>query len=80
MSLPDTNGLALAVELRAELGARCPPLLAYSAHAMTRDIQAATRGGFADHLVKPATVQTVLAAIDRFLEPAQPVLAMARRD
>ncbi|MGA0609709.1 MHYT domain-containing protein [Caldimonas sp. KR1-144] len=72
MMLPDMHGSELAQQLRAVLGAACPPLIAFSANAMPADIAAARAAGFADYLVKPATTQALLATIDRALAHAAP--------
>lgn len=68
MNLPDIHGLQLAARLRAALGPQCPPLVAYSANAMSIDIDAARAGGFSDYLVKPAPARALLGLIDRYLE------------
>ncbi|MET0386230.1 MAG: response regulator, partial [Polyangiales bacterium] len=65
IGLPVMDGYELAEQLRAELGKRCPVLIAVTGYGQERDRQRSMEAGFALHLVKPVQLTGVLEALGR---------------
>lgn len=55
IGLPDMEGYEVARRVRAELGARCPTLIAVTGWGQESDRQKAMEAGFDRHLVKPVS-------------------------
>ncbi|MEC7521329.1 MAG: response regulator [Myxococcota bacterium] len=55
IGLPDMEGYEVAARVRAELGARCPTLIAVTGWGQESDRQRAMEAGFDRHLVKPVS-------------------------
>jgi signal transduction histidine kinase len=53
IGLPDMDGYEVAARARAELGAKCPPLIAVTGWGQDSDRRRALEGGFSKHLIKP---------------------------
>jgi PAS domain S-box-containing protein len=70
MRLPDTDGLTLFRDLRAQAETAAIPCVALSANALPSDIAAARNAGFADYLTKPLAAAELLRCIDAALAPA----------
>ena len=64
LGLPDGSGLDLMRELRARYGLQG---IALSGYGMRDDVRQSHEAGFAEHLLKPVTFQTLQAAIERVL-------------
>jgi CheY-like chemotaxis protein len=67
MMLPDMHGCDIARALTERLGAACPPMVAFSANALSNDIAEAMKAGFRSYLIKPAATHQVLAIVDEVL-------------
>ncbi|MBA3820993.1 MAG: response regulator, partial [Deltaproteobacteria bacterium] len=63
LGLPDIDGYEVARAVRAQLGDRCPRLIAVSGFGQARDRERARAAGFDTHLVKPTPVAQLLEAI-----------------
>jgi PAS domain S-box-containing protein len=66
LGLPTMDGYALAMELRARLGAGAPTLIALSGYNQPQDRRRSHDAGFATHLVKPIDVDDLVAALNKF--------------
>jgi len=55
VQLPGMDGLTLARRLKVEPRTAAIPIIALSAHAMTRDIELARAAGCGDYITKPIT-------------------------
>ncbi len=55
IQLPGMDGLSLMRQLKAEPATADIPIVALSAHAMTRDIDLARQAGCVDYITKPIT-------------------------
>ena len=65
--LPDTDGLTLCREARADPHLRQLPIIAVSAQALPADLEQGRAAGFDAYLTKPLQLVLVLDAIDRAL-------------
>lgn len=63
IGLPDTDGYALAKQLHAIAGLIATPLVAVTGYGQPADIARSTAAGFASHLVKPLSLETLRATI-----------------
>jgi signal transduction histidine kinase len=63
IGLPDLDGYDVARALRTDAALRSTRLIALSGYAQPEDLQRAAEAGFDRHISKPASVDTVLAAI-----------------
>ena len=63
LGLPGIDGLALAHELRVQCPDLCTRLIALTGYGHASDMQRTKEAGFHAHLVKPATVVSILAAL-----------------
>ena len=55
IGLPDIEGYEVAVRVRAELGSRCPTLIAVTGWGQESDRRRALEAGFDQHLIKPVS-------------------------
>lgn len=67
IQLPGRDGFMLHRDLRRHLGARCPKIVALTAHAMQGDRDRAMEAGFDGYITKPITVQTFCKDVEAFL-------------
>jgi CheY-like chemotaxis protein len=63
IGLPVMDGYELAEQMRKELGARCPALIAITGYGQEKDRARSAAAGFALHLVKPVQLEAVLDAV-----------------
>jgi CheY-like chemotaxis protein len=70
LSLPKLDGLAVVQRLRAAPETCGIPVIALTAHAMRGDSEKALAAGCDDYVPKPIDVDRLLAAINRWLRPA----------
>jgi len=55
VGLPGMDGLTLTRRLKADAATAAIPIIALSAHAMTRDLEMAREAGCVDYITKPIT-------------------------
>jgi CheY-like chemotaxis protein len=67
MRLPDTDGLTLLRELRAQPETSHIPCVALSASALPEDVAQARQQGFVDYWTKPLDAAQFLRGIDTLL-------------
>ena len=67
LTLPDMHGLEVLGAMQSDAALRDVPCVGLSAHAMASEIERARGAGMAGYLVKPLTVQGLLAEVDRLL-------------
>lgn len=65
MQMPVMDGLTATRELLQTMGARCPPIVAMTANAMSTDREACLRAGMVDHVGKPFNIRTLAEVICR---------------
>jgi PAS domain S-box-containing protein len=65
LGLPDQDGCEVARALRAEPGLAATRLLALSGHGGEEDRRRASQAGFDEHLLKPASLEQLQAAMTR---------------
>ena len=65
IGLPQLDGYQLAHELHARFPAL--PVIAVTGYGQPADRERALEAGFAEHLVKPATITDVVATLDRLV-------------
>ncbi len=70
VQLPDIDGFGVLLRLRADPTTAQVPVVAVSANALQRDIDAALAAGFDGYLTKPVVLDELLATVQRALEPA----------
>lgn len=70
LSLPGIDGWEVTRRVRQHPELRSVPILAVSAHAMTGDREKALAAGCDDYLTKPYRPAHLIAAVNRFLQPA----------
>ncbi|MRG92428.1 ATP-binding protein [Polyangium spumosum] len=63
IGLPVMDGYELAARIRERLGPRAPRLLAVTGYGQEEDRKQASEAGFEHHLVKPVSVDELLAAM-----------------
>lgn len=73
INLPGMDGFGAMQRLKARPATAHIPVIAITANAMTRDVERGKVAGFADYLTKPLDLNTLLAAIDRFLPEGKDV-------
>lgn len=66
LTMPCLDGIELAALIRAEVGRRPLLLVATTALGSLEDRTATALAGFHFHLVKPVTVETLQATLDRY--------------
>jgi CheY-like chemotaxis protein/anti-sigma regulatory factor (Ser/Thr protein kinase) len=67
VQLPGMDGVAAARQIRISLGARTPPIIALTAHAMEGDRDHFLSAGFADHISKPFRIEDLLKKLARVI-------------
>ena len=67
IGLPDMNGYELARRFKASPTVSAIPLVALTGYGQMHDKDAATRAGFAAHLVKPVDIDDVLRTLEEVL-------------
>jgi signal transduction histidine kinase/ActR/RegA family two-component response regulator len=65
IGLPVMNGYEVAEQLRAQLGARMPLLVAVTGYGQDLDRRRSLRAGFEAHLVKPVEASVLLEVLER---------------
>lgn len=70
LSLPGIDGWEVTRRIRRHPVLKTVPVLAVSAHAMTGDREKAIAAGCDDYLTKPYRPAHLIAAVNRFLQPA----------
>jgi CheY-like chemotaxis protein len=68
IELPGMDGLSLVRRLKTDPGAASIPVIALSAHAMPRDVEAARQAGCVDYITKPIT-DDPFVFLDRVARP-----------
>jgi two-component system, cell cycle response regulator DivK len=70
VQLPGMDGLTFTRELKADARTAGVPVVAVSAHAMTRDLENARAAGCADYITKPITddLFDFLARLSRYMK------------
>jgi two-component system, chemotaxis family, CheB/CheR fusion protein len=63
LGLPDGSGYDLMRQLL--LSSRCLPAIAISGYGMASDVQQSREAGFTEHLTKPVSMDSLLAAVNR---------------
>jgi PAS domain S-box-containing protein len=67
IQLPDMSGFEVLARLRADPGMRDVPVVAVSANALQRDIDAALAAGFNAYITKPVVLEELLATVQQAL-------------
>lgn len=70
IQLPEISGLDISKKIKADAAIRHIPILAVTAFAMKDDEQKILAAGCEAYLSKPIAIDSFLAAVRRFLEPA----------
>jgi CheY-like chemotaxis protein len=70
VQLPGIDGLTFVRELKADARTAAIPVIAVSAHAMQRDIEAAQEAGCVDYITKPIT-DDLFVFLDRLSRQAK---------
>jgi len=65
--LPDISGLEVCQTIKAELGAKSPPVIILSARGEISDVQAGKAVGADDYVIKPFVPGELLARVQRLL-------------
>lgn len=73
INMPRMNGYQVLEIFKADENLREVPVIAITANAMPRDIEAGKQAGFADYLTKPFDVLGFLALVDRHLADPPPM-------
>jgi two-component system, sensor histidine kinase len=63
VQLPGMDGIAAARQIRVSLGARTPPIIALTAHAMEGDRDHFISAGFIDHISKPFRIEDLMGKL-----------------
>jgi signal transduction histidine kinase/ActR/RegA family two-component response regulator len=71
INLPGISGIEAMKILRADPATACIPIIALSANAVPRDIQAGLEAGFFDYLTKPIKVTQFMEALDLALKSSK---------
>ena len=67
MHLPDSDGMALLVELKADAATAAIPVYMVSADALPAQVEAARSAGATGYLTKPVNIAELLAVVDAAL-------------
>ena len=67
MSLPGMHGLDVKKQLAAQSITASIPVVALTAAAMTREVDAAMEAGFSDYLTKPVRLARLKEVVDKLL-------------
>jgi len=71
IGLQDMDGYQLAEELRKRLGSGAPAMIAVSGYGLERDHERSAERGFKAHLVKPVSLDALLASVQGACNPVQ---------
>ena len=63
IGMPDRSGLQVALELTRDHGARCPVLIAVTAHSGDAAMRLTQKSGFRHHVVKPYDPDALLQLV-----------------
>ena len=80
INLPGISGIEAMTILRADPSTAHIPIIALSANAVPRDIEAGIKAGFFNYLTKPIKVDQFMAALDGALKVAQSAAGKAREN
>lgn len=70
LHMPEMDGYALTKAIRAsDLRSARSPIIALTANALKGEIENCRRAGMDDYLSKPATLETLQAMLDKWLDP-----------
>lgn len=72
LELPRVSGFDVAKRLRANPETRFIPLIAATGYSHLRQLDRAREAGFDQIIIKPCDPDTLIAEIERLLEPAEP--------
>ena len=73
MHLPDSDGMALLRELKADAATAAIPVYMVSADALPAQVEAAHSAGAAGYLTKPVNIAELLAVVDAALAEVEPL-------
>ncbi len=79
IGLPDIEGYEVAVRVRAELGARCPTLIAVTGWGQESDRRRAMEAGFDQHLIKPVSPRDLRRVLLEVASAGAPEIAGGHR-
>jgi CheY-like chemotaxis protein len=77
LSLPEMNGWEATRALKADPALAGIPVVAITAHAMVGDKESAIAAGCAECLTKPYEIADLVALVERYIGPAQPLTRTA---
>ena len=77
LSLPEMNGWEATRALKADPSLAAIPVVAITAHAMVGDRESAIAAGCAECLTKPYEIADLVALVERYIGPAQPLTKTA---
>jgi CheY-like chemotaxis protein len=77
LSLPEMNGWEATRAIKADSSLAGIPVVAITAHAMVGDRESAIASGCAECLTKPYEIADLLALVERYIGPAQPLTKTA---
>ncbi len=69
LKLPDTNGIEVIKQLKANQSTLPIPVIVVSAQAMECDKTASKNAGCADYVTKPINVRELLLKVEKFIQP-----------
>ncbi len=72
IQMPGLDGIAATSEIKARLGATCPPIIAMTAYSMADDAVRFVQAGLDDYLAKPVKHQQLSDMLARWLPGAPP--------
>ena len=77
LSLPEMNGWEATRALKADPALAKIPVVAITAHAMVGDRESAIAAGCAECLTKPYEIADLVALVERYVGPPQPLTKTA---
>jgi len=77
LSLPEMNGWEATRAIKADRELAEIPVIAVTAHAMVGDREAAIAAGCAECLTKPYEIADLLALVERYVGPTEPLAKTA---
>ncbi|HEY0493818.1 MAG TPA: response regulator [Candidatus Dormibacteraeota bacterium] len=77
LSLPEMNGWEATRALKADPALAGIPVVAITAHAMVGDRESAIAAGCSECLTKPYEIADLVALVERYVGPAQPLTRTA---
>ena len=69
IQMPDMDGIAATAEIRRQLGAACPPVVAMTAYSMQEDAGRFMSQGLDDYVGKPVKSRHLYDVLHRWLRP-----------